>query len=63
MKKLYMGLDVHKASICIALAFEGREEARTYGKASSDLDGFVTTLQRILNKFHLEKTDVALCYE
>ena len=63
MKKVYIGLDVHKASILIALAFAGRSEPVSYGKASSDLDGFVAALRRIMEKYHLEKEEVALCYE
>ena len=49
MKKVYIGLDAHKASILIALAFEGREEPLSYGKASCDLDGFVAALRRTTN--------------
>lgn len=63
MKKVYIGLDVHKASILIALAFAGRSDPESYGKASSDLDGFVAALRRLMRKYSLEKEDLALCYE
>jgi transposase len=63
MKKVYIGLDAHKASILIALAFAGRSEPVSYGKASSDLNGFLKVLRRIQEKYQLEKDDVALCYE
>ena len=39
MKKAYIGLDVHKASIVIAVALEGRSEPENYGKSSSDSVG------------------------
>ena len=63
MKKVYIGLDAHKASILIALAFAGRSDPESYGKASSDLDGFLKVLRRIMEKYHLNKKEVALCYE
>ena len=63
MKKVYIGIDAHKASILIALAFAGRSDPELYGKASADLDGFVKVLRRIMAKYHLAKEEVALCYE
>lgn len=47
MKKVYIGLDVHKTTILIALAFEGRSDPESYGKSTSDLDGFLKILRRI----------------
>ena len=63
MKKVYIGLDAHKASILIALAFAGRSDPESYGKSSGDLDGFLKVLRRIMEKYHLNKKEVALCYE
>lgn len=63
MKKLYIGLDAHKASILIGLAFAGRSDPDLYGKASSDLNGFLKILRRIMEKHQLAKEEVALCYE
>ena len=63
MKKLYLGLDTHKSTILIGSAFAGRQEAEVYGKASSDVDSFVTVLRRIQKKYGLTKEEIALCYE
>ena len=63
MSKVYIGLDVHKAQMQIGLAFSGRRDVELYGKSSMDLDRFLTVLRRILKKYDLEKTEVALCYE
>lgn len=63
MKKVYIGLDVHKASVSIALAFAGTAEPESYGKAPADLDSFLRVLRRILKKHQLSKKDAALCYE
>lgn len=63
MSKVYIGLDVHKAQMQIGLAFSGRRDVELYGKSSMDLDRFLTVLRRILKKYNLDKTEVALCYE
>ena len=63
MKKAYLGLDVHKASIVIALALEGRSDPEIYGKAPSDLNSFLKILRRVMDKYQLTKEDIALCYE
>jgi transposase len=63
MTKVYIGLDAHKASILIGLAFAGRDEPQLYGKASSDVDSFLKILRRIMAKHELAKEEVALCYE
>ena len=63
MKKAYIGLDVHKASIVIAVALEGRSDPELYGKASSDVNSFLKILHRVLEKYQLAKEDIALCYE
>ena len=48
MKQLYIGLDVHKASILIALAFAGGAEPQLHGKTPGDLDSFLRVLRRIM---------------
>ena len=63
MTKVYAGLDAHKDSIVIGLAFAGGGEPELYGKATADLDGFLRVLRRILAKHGLNKEDVRLCYE
>lgn len=63
MIKVYIGLDAHKASILIALAFAGRGDPELYGKVSADLDAFLKILRRIMEKYQLTKEEVALCYE
>jgi transposase len=63
MIKVYIGLDAHKASILIALAYAGRADPELYGKASSDVDSFLKILRRIMEKYQLTKEEVALCYE
>ena len=63
MKKAYIGLDVHKASIVIAVALAGRGEPENYGKSSTDINSFLKILRRIMNKYELTKEDFALCYE
>lgn len=63
MKKVYIGIDTHKDSNTVALAFEGNEPPELYGKVSADLRGFEATLRKVLKKYNLSKEDVALCYE
>jgi len=63
MKKAYLGLDVHKASIVIAVAMEGRGDPEVYGKASTDLNSFLKVLRRVMDKYHVAKEEIALCYE
>ena len=38
MKQLYIGIDAHKDSNVIGLAFQGEEKPVLYGKVSSDLN-------------------------
>jgi hypothetical protein len=59
MKRAYIGIDAHKESNTIALAFSGRGEPKLYGKAPADLDAFVRVLRRVLEKYGLAKEDVA----
>ena len=63
MKKVYIGLDVHKENIVIALAFAGRSDPESYGKASSDQDRFLTILRRIQKTYEIAKEEISLCYE
>jgi len=63
MRKLYIGLDVHKASISIALAFSGEREPQYYGKCSGSVKNFERVLRRILKSHDLKKEDIQVCYE
>jgi transposase len=63
MKKLYIGIDAHKESNVVALAFAGRKDPELYGKAPADIPGFVKVLRKIVDKYGLSKEDVAICYE
>jgi len=63
MKKIYIGIDAHKESNSIALAFSGREAPTFYGKCSADLDRFLAALRKIQKQNDLEKDEVELCYE
>ena len=63
MQALYMGLDVHKASITIGLAFAGEGPATLYGSCTSDVDRFVAVLGRLLKSHGLRREQVKLCYE
>lgn len=63
MKKLYIGVDAHKTSNVVALAFEGNEEAELYGTLPASLDPFIVGLRKIMKKYGLEKEDLAICYE
>jgi len=60
--KLYLGLDVHKDSIAIAIAQSGRQrEVRTYGTISSSLHMVEKALARI-KKAH-PGASIETCYE
>ena len=63
MKRLYIGIDAHKESNLVALAFEGRGTPELYGKAPADLPGFVKVVRRIMEKYQLAKDEIAFCYE
>ena len=62
MTKAYIGLDVHKTTISLAVSF-GLGEAITYGQCSSDIRRFLRTLRGLLKKYEMEKKDVRICYE
>ena len=63
MKKLYIGVDAHKESNLVALAFTGRKDPELYGKAPADIPGFVKVLRRIMDKYKLSKEEITICYE
>lgn len=63
MTKVYIGIDAHKESNVVALAFSGQGDPELYGKASADLKAFEAVLRKIMKKYDLSKEDVALCYE
>ena len=62
-KELYIGLDVHKDSITVAVAQGGRDgEVRLYGTISNDLHAIGKLLTR-LRKAHGENPPIEVCYE
>ena len=63
MFKAHIGLDVHQASISIAIAFPGTDAPIYYGKCSSDINVFLKSLRKLMKKYQLEKSDLHLCYE
>jgi transposase len=63
MKKLYCGIDAHKDSNVIGLAFAGPDKPILYGKVSADLNRFLTALRKIQKQYDLKKEDIQLCYE
>ncbi len=63
IKKIYIGLDVHKANIVIAFAFAGNADPEIYGKVSSDLKSFLRALRKLLKKYEVDKQEVGICYE
>lgn len=63
MRKAYIGLDVHKTTISVALAFSGNEAPVSYGKCSADINRFLKTLRRLMKKYSFEKDDISICYE
>ena len=61
-KELYLGLDVHKDSIVIALAASGRNgEVRLYGTLSNDLHALEKALRKIRQAHDGARLEV--CYE
>ena len=63
MKKLSIGIDAHKVSNVIGLAFNDMDEPILYGKVSADLNRTVDAIRKILKKYDLKKEEVIICYE
>lgn len=63
MRKLSIGIDAHKASNVVALAFDDMKDPTIHGKVSADLNRTVDMLRGILKKHGLGKEDVIVCYE
>lgn len=63
MSALYIGLDVHKASITIGMAFAGAGPARLHGSCTSNVERFVAVLGQLLKTHGLTRGQVKLCYE
>ncbi len=61
MKKntTYVGLDVHKDSIVIALADDGKDEVRHYGKIGGDLE----SLHKVVRKLQSKNVALRFVYE
>lgn len=63
MSRLYIGIDAHKDSNTLALAFSPGGEPTLYGTAPGDLNGLLKVLRRIEARYSLEHRQVAICYE
>jgi len=63
MKKVYIGIDAHKDSNVVALAFRGEGLPELHGKVSADLNRFLAALRKIQKQHELEKEEIGLCYE
>ena len=62
MKKsiMYVGLDVHKCSIEIAIAESGRHsEVRSYGQ----IEGTLTALDKVIRKLEAKGATLSFAYE
>jgi len=57
---MYVGLDVHKSSIEIAIAESGRHnEVRNYGR----IDGTLTALDKVIRKLEAKGSTLSFAYE
>lgn len=63
MRKVYIGIDAHKETNTLALAFAGQEPAQIYGKVPTHLDSFLRVLGKIRKKYDLAKDEIQFCYE
>lgn len=63
MKKVYIGIDAHKATNLLAYAFEGRERPELIGRVSTDLNRTLDAIRRFIKKHDLKKEQLRICYE
>ena len=56
---IYIGLDVHKSTIAVAIAKAGRDEARFYG----DIDNTPAAMRKLLKRLSANGETLHLCYE
>lgn len=62
-KELYIGLDVHREAVAIAVAEQGRKgEVRDYGQISNDLHALEKFITR-LRQTHGKRVTLRACYE
>ena len=62
-KELYIGLDVHREAVAIAVAEQGRKgEVRDYGQISNDLHALKKFITR-LRQTHGKRVTLRACYE
>ena len=62
-KKLYIGLDVHKNSIAVAIASRDESESKSYGKWGGSNMAAESGLLKLRKKFGVDKDQIAICYE
>lgn len=60
-EEIHIGIDAHKDTNSIALAFCGAQPPEFYGKVSADLDNFLKILRRIQKLHGLSKEEIVLC--
>ena len=63
MKKLYIGIDVHKVLNHLALAFPDMKAPTFYQKVSTDLACTLAVVRKIQKQYDLKKEEIQLCYE
>lgn len=63
MKKVYIGLDVHKSSISIATALAGEGDARYYGRISGSSPNVERIVRRIMKEYSINKEELVMAYE
>lgn len=63
MKKCTVGIDAHKETNVLALAFNDMQPSTVYGKISTDLNRTVDAIRKIQKKYDLKKEDLQICYE
>lgn len=57
--KHYIGLDVHKESIAVAIAPENTTEVRSYGI----IDGTLEAVDKLVKKLSMENVELLFVYE